>query len=634
MHTIRVAGFGMALVFLVSACTGSGGSIPPASSIPALSGSSSTDRLTTATVQAAPTISVDGTVQSISASSLLLKGTACGYITVRYGSSTVINLNGYTLAAGAPIHADGTGSCSTQVQAAHITVLSNSTPISIIGSVQSVTATSVLVAAGSACGMLNVTYDARTSMSGPQLKPGTVLFATGTGSCSTQLAATQIIVTSTAVTSIGGTVYATHPSYLLVQTGTSCGFLNIYFGVSSSVTGPAPAVGSTIRAVGTGNCATQLLATSIAVAPSGTPSPVASASPQASPTPVASAAPSPSPTTVPTTLPTRSPVPTPTVPGTPTLYVSTTGSDTNPGTQRQPFATIQHATDMARPGDTVSVADGTYTAKPGQHGSTYVVLQSSSGTAAAPIVVRAANPGMAILDGQNYATNFCYGFNTGANDVTVTGFTMQHCGEGGLMNNSAGKGNVSSHNVIHDIGQTQSCETTGRDGIFSGAGVVGFTSDGDTIYNIGRLPSSCSQSWLPYTNDHCVYAYGSHITIKNDTISGCHSGWGIQIGGGSASTDGGGFTIANNTFGSMNNPGGIVGDIVTFTPSGGHVPTAYNVTGNHAQDPNGSTFINNIYYPGAASYVVGNNTIAGASTLIDWGGQTPHVSGSGNTPAY
>jgi hypothetical protein len=211
---------------------------------------------------------------------------------------------------------------------------------------------------------------------------------------------------------------------------------------------------------------------------------------------------------------------------------------------------------------------------------------------------------------------------------------MQHCGEGGLVNNSAGKGNVSSHNVIHDIGQTQSCEGTGRDGIFSGDGVVGFTSDGDTVYNIGRLPSTCAQSWLPYTNDHCIYAYGSNVTIENDKIYNCHSGWGIQIGGGSAPTDGKGFTITKNAFGQMHNPGNIVGDIVTFTPSGGHAPSLYTVSGNTAQNPNSGYFINDIYYAGASSYVVDGNIAAGAAKLIDWGGQTPQVSGSGNSPVH
>jgi hypothetical protein len=42
------------------------------------------------------------------------------------------------------------------------------------------------------------------------------------------------------------------------------------------------------------------------------------------------------------------------------LYVSTNGNDSNPGTIEQPLETIQHAADIAKPGDTVSLRAGTY----------------------------------------------------------------------------------------------------------------------------------------------------------------------------------------------------------------------------------------------------------------------------------
>ena len=41
-------------------------------------------------------------------------------------------------------------------------------------------------------------------------------------------------------------------------------------------------------------------------------------------------------------------------------HVSKTGSDRNPGTAAQPFATIQRAADLAMPGDTVIVHAGEY----------------------------------------------------------------------------------------------------------------------------------------------------------------------------------------------------------------------------------------------------------------------------------
>ena len=42
------------------------------------------------------------------------------------------------------------------------------------------------------------------------------------------------------------------------------------------------------------------------------------------------------------------------------FYVSTTGNDSNPGTQAAPWRTIQHAADTARAGSTVNVRGGIY----------------------------------------------------------------------------------------------------------------------------------------------------------------------------------------------------------------------------------------------------------------------------------
>ena len=42
------------------------------------------------------------------------------------------------------------------------------------------------------------------------------------------------------------------------------------------------------------------------------------------------------------------------------FYVSTTGNDSNPGTQAAPWRTVQHAADTVRAGSTVNVRGGVY----------------------------------------------------------------------------------------------------------------------------------------------------------------------------------------------------------------------------------------------------------------------------------
>ena len=42
------------------------------------------------------------------------------------------------------------------------------------------------------------------------------------------------------------------------------------------------------------------------------------------------------------------------------FHVATSGNDANPGTQAAPFRTIQHAADLAQPGDVITVHQGIY----------------------------------------------------------------------------------------------------------------------------------------------------------------------------------------------------------------------------------------------------------------------------------
>src|SRR5687768_10969088 len=63
-------------------------------------------------------------------------------------------------------------------------------------------------------------------------------------------------------------------------------------------------------------------------------------------------------------------------------FVSTSGSDNNPGTLDQPFGTIQRAAGVAQPGDVVFVRGGTYRE---------TVTPANSGTPDAPIVFQNYN---------------------------------------------------------------------------------------------------------------------------------------------------------------------------------------------------------------------------------------------------
>src|SRR5439155_1784110 len=74
------------------------------------------------------------------------------------------------------------------------------------------------------------------------------------------------------------------------------------------------------------------------------------------------------------------------------FYVSTQGSDSNPGTSAQPFRTITRAYSLAGPGVTIVVMPGVYT----DYSSGWGLHLGASGTASRPIVLRSQVRGGAV----------------------------------------------------------------------------------------------------------------------------------------------------------------------------------------------------------------------------------------------
>src|SRR5690606_32811797 len=94
-----------------------------------------------------------------------------------------------------------------------------------------------------------------------------------------------------------------------------------------------------------------------------------------------------------------------------TLYVSPEGDDNNPGTQAQPFKTIQHAQGGLRPGDTLLLASGVYA-----EGN---LLRFRKGTPEQPIVIAAAPGAKPVLDSSHEISKGSDGWQLHADDVYV-----------------------------------------------------------------------------------------------------------------------------------------------------------------------------------------------------------------------
>ncbi|QJP14848.1 hypothetical protein G3545_15040 [Starkeya sp. ORNL1] len=99
-------------------------------------------------------------------------------------------------------------------------------------------------------------------------------------------------------------------------------------------------------------------------------------------------------------------------------YVSPTGSDSQTGTIGQPFASLQYAHDLAKPGDTIYLRGGVYALTEG-------IQLTRDGTSGAPITI-ANYPGETpILDGSRMTSTDYYG-RTGAGGWVLDGSSISY----------------------------------------------------------------------------------------------------------------------------------------------------------------------------------------------------------------
>ncbi len=196
------------------------------------------------------------------------------------------------------------------------------------------------------------------------------------------------------------------------------------------------------------------------------------------------------------------------------FYVSTQGSDSNPGTSAQPFRTITRAYTHAAPGVTIHVLAGTYY----DYTSGWGIHLGANGTASSPIVLKSEVAGGAIIDGQN-ATNRNVGFYIDGNYNSVVGFEIRNCPEGGISIWSSGNQILGNH--IHNNGNPASTSTNGKDGVYSDSGISGNLYANNYIDHNGRSGSNL---------DHGLYLCGNNETVLNNVLL-ANAASGLQIAG-------------------------------------------------------------------------------------------------------
>jgi hypothetical protein len=294
-----------------------------------------------------------------------------------------------------------------------------------------------------------------------------------------------------------------------------------------------------------------------------------------------------------------------------TYYVSTTGADTNPGSQALPWATLQKAADTMVAGDTTLVAAGTYVG---------VRVENMLGTSGAPITLKAQTAGTVTVIGttsriKHNRTFEIENYNGAINYVVIDGFVVDGNNTAGGIDARSVSTAMNSHITIqnctvHNAKNGTSVST----GIFSA-----FTNDAliqnNTSYS--NTEHGC------YTNNSCDNGtVRCNVWYSNASI-GHHMNGDKSQGGDGQMT---GWLIERNT--SYSNTNGYDGDGVSsstwknnlayLNTSKGIQETQVDGTSNPASD----RFLNNtLVVPVggffALNFAKGRSKVGGTNNVIE-----------------
>src|SRR5688572_6321498 len=195
-------------------------------------------------------------------------------------------------------------------------------------------------------------------------------------------------------------------------------------------------------------------------------------------------------------------------------FVSTQGSDSNPGTSAQPFRTITRAYSLATAGTTITVLPGVYT----DYQTGWGLRVNKSGTSSSPITLRSQVRGQAIIDGQN-ASDRNQGIYLDGSYNIIDGFQIRGGPHGGIM--VWGNYNQILNNDIHHNGNPASTSPLGQDGVYSGENTRNTVYRGNLIRDNGRTGSNL---------DHALYLCGDNEMVINNVLVR-NASYGLHIAG-------------------------------------------------------------------------------------------------------
>ncbi len=244
-------------------------------------------------------------------------------------------------------------------------------------------------------------------------------------------------------------------------------------------------------------------------------------------------------------------------------YVSPNGNDSNSGSQQSPWATIQHAANVAQAGAIVHVAPGTYSG---------AITTQTSGTATSRIrfisdqqwgaAIRATSVSIILTNQGDYVD--IEGFDIAGNDGATCYGIINYASYVRIVGNN-----------IHDLSHDTTACVYGS-GIDNHNNNGGHDDDiiGNVVHDIGDINTT-------YQFHHGIYHANLRGHIWNNLVYRCE-GWGIHTWHAANQV-----TISNNTVFNNNYGGILIGDGDDYSPFPGPVVNDYTVVSNNIVYSNG-----------------------------------------------
>jgi hypothetical protein len=211
--------------------------------------------------------------------------------------------------------------------------------------------------------------------------------------------------------------------------------------------------------------------------------------------------------------------------------VSTTGSDSNPGTLAQPWRTIQKAFNTLRAGEVALVRGGVYTQS---------VVMTRSGSAVAPITVR-NYPGEqpVIHPGGSGSMDYPVRITAGAAYFRLQGFVIENAPLDTTVNVYISDGQVQQPQAAHDI---ELRDNEIRNGMGTGVLVAPWT---ERVHLIGN---AVHDNGIGTAHQHQgLYFQGQDGLIANNAVYDQPNGFGIQVRGEDTSIAANNIIVTENT---------------------------------------------------------------------------------------